>query len=87
MTAATSSCQCARAVSKVHVEIGPEEYERLRVTPWFNYRVNLPIKPIPGISKRPHIKTSRLFIRPITLEDLENFHTLRACAETQNCCE
>lgn len=87
MSEAASSGQCTGAVTKVHVELGAEEYENFRVTPWFSYRVNLPIKPIPSVPERPHIKTSRLLVRPIIPEDLENFHALRACAETQNRCE
>ncbi|KAF3769150.1 hypothetical protein M406DRAFT_63095 [Cryphonectria parasitica EP155] len=51
--------------------------------PWFNYRVKLPIKPLPSIAERPHIKTDRLIVRPIMPEDLETFHALRSEQETQ----
>lgn len=67
----------------IHLALEPED---LGIMPWCNYIVQMPIKPLPPVSQRPHIPTKRLLVRPITLDDLDQFHELRRRPETQNHC-
>lgn len=53
------------------------------MTPWFNFKVKLPVRPLPAIHERPQIRTKRLIIRPLELSNLEEFHRLRSQPETQ----
>ncbi|KAF4984006.1 hypothetical protein FZEAL_711 [Fusarium zealandicum] len=61
----------------LNVRLQLDEYQGLAVTPWYSYSVLLPNRPLPNISKRPHIKTARLVVRPVTLDDLDGLHDLR----------
>jgi RimJ/RimL family protein N-acetyltransferase len=69
---------------QIKVQLEHEDYERLGLMPWFSYKVNLPIRPMPSVPERPHIKTKRLIVRPILPSDLEAFHELRRRPETQD---
>lgn len=66
------------------VQFELEDYEKLNLLPWFSYKVNLPTRPMPSISERPHMKTNRLIVRPILPSDLEAFHELRRLPEAQD---
>ncbi|KAI1339683.1 acetyltransferase domain-containing protein [Xylariaceae sp. FL0016] len=75
----------ATALSEIRrLSLGLAELESLGVVPWFSYTVNLPKRPLPFISDRPHLKTERLVLRPILPSDLEAFFELRQNPETQN---
>lgn len=51
--------------------------------PWFNYKISLPVRPLPPIQDRPEIRTKQLVVRPLLPADLEAFHALRSIRETQ----
>lgn len=67
----------------ISVDVKLEQYENLGMTPWFSYSINLPVRPFPELSERKEIKTERLILRPITLDDLDGFHELRRRPELQ----
>lgn len=69
---------------RIHLSI---EAEQLGIMPWFSYSVKLPVKPVPPVRERPHIQTTRLVVRPITIDDLEQFHDLRRRPEVQIHCK
>lgn len=71
----------------LHVTLEAAAYEELGIMPWFSYHVKLPVKPLPPVADRPHTKTQRLTVRPITGDDLEQFHRLRSFPEVQNHCK
>lgn len=53
------------------------------VTPWMNYKINLPKRPLPAVSDRGELRTERLVIRPIVPSDLDAFWELRRIPELQ----
>lgn len=68
----------------VKVNFDTDDWDRLGMMPWFSFKVKLPMRPLPRISERPHMKTRCLLIRPIQMSDLEGFYALRRQPETQN---
>ncbi|KAK8043892.1 hypothetical protein PG994_012730 [Apiospora phragmitis] len=60
-----------------------EEFEGRSMMPWFSYKVSMPVRPMPGLAERPHLRTKRLVLRPFVPSDLEAFHELRSREETQ----
>ncbi|KAF3768027.1 hypothetical protein M406DRAFT_350868 [Cryphonectria parasitica EP155] len=68
---------------KLEMSFDQDDWEKLGITPWFSYKVRLPLRPLPPISARPVIRTKRLIIRPILPSDLEAFYELRRIPETQ----
>lgn len=71
-------------VAPVKISLEADQYEKLGVRPWFSYKVNMPIRPMPSASSRPHTMTKRLLIRPILPSDAEALHDLRRRPGTQN---
>jgi len=59
----------------------PEVAAKLLMVPWYNLYTSMPDWPLPPSSKRPHIKTSRLVLKPLQLSDLEALHALRTQPE------
>lgn len=74
-----------KASETLHIALGANAMGQL-IMPWINYMVQMPIKPMPPVPERPRIRTKRLLVRPITMDDLEPFHELRRQPETQNHC-
>lgn len=70
-------------VESLELHVDEDDIQASRVTPWFSYQLTLPIEPVPPVSKRPHIKTDRLVVRPLALSDLEAFHKLRSDEKLQ----
>lgn len=79
---------CVMAVTQkmraLEIQYENEDYEKLGITPWFKYVINLPERPVPGNAERPHIKTERLIVRPFLPCDTKAFHSLRSIASVQN---
>lgn len=73
----------AHELPHLHISLEQEDYEKLTVTPWFSFRVAMPCQPLPSLEERPVLHTERLTIRSIVSTDLEAFHALRSCRETQ----
>ncbi|KAH8681116.1 GNAT domain-containing protein [Xylariales sp. PMI_506] len=73
----------ASVTPAVKISLGHDEYEKLSMLPWFSYRVNLPVRPLPDLTERAPMRTERLLVRPIVPSDLEAFHELRRETETQ----
>ncbi|KAH9906019.1 acetyltransferase domain-containing protein [Xylariomycetidae sp. FL2044] len=48
---------------------------------WVPVKTTSPLRPLPPNSKREPIKTERLLIRPLVLDDLSEFHALRTQPE------
>lgn len=71
------------SMGKLELYLGLKEFTQLGLTPWFSFTTSLPVRPLPSLAERPHLKTERLVIRPITEEDLDAFYELRSIAETQ----
>lgn len=76
----------AHDLPRPHISLEQEDSEKLTVTPWFSFRVATPCQPLPSLDERPVLCTERLTIRPIVSTDLEAFHALRSCCETQVHC-
>jgi RimJ/RimL family protein N-acetyltransferase len=74
----------AKELPAFTVNYREDEWGQLGMVPWFSYTLNLPELPLPELSKRQHIKTERLIIRPILMSDLDSFHQLRQEKETQD---
>jgi RimJ/RimL family protein N-acetyltransferase len=72
-----------QALPPLHIFLKQEEFESQGITPWFSYSVTQPQRPLPTLSDRPHIKTQRLIVRPLTEDDLDAFHELRSIPELQ----
>ncbi|KAJ4267558.1 hypothetical protein NW762_003666 [Fusarium torreyae] len=77
--------QLQQAMTALQIQLKADDFQNLGVTPWFSYTVTLPERPLPPQSERPHIKTRRLLVRPITSDDLDGFHDLRRRPELQRC--
>ncbi|KAK8097464.1 GNAT domain-containing protein [Apiospora sp. TS-2023a] len=60
-----------------------DEFEGRSMMPWFSYKVSMPVRPLPGLASREHVRTKRLVLRPFVASDLEAFHELRSREETQ----
>lgn len=71
------------ALPPLQIYLNVDEFQNQGVTPWFSYSVTLPENPLPSLTERPHIKTQRLVVRPLTEADLDAFHELRRLPELQ----
>ncbi|KAL4727088.1 hypothetical protein ACLX1H_005988 [Fusarium chlamydosporum] len=77
--------QLQQQMASLQIQLKVQDFANLGVTPWFSYTVTLPERPLPSVRERPHIKTDRLIIRPITHDDLDGFYELRSKPELQLC--
>lgn len=71
------------AKQPVQIAFGHEDWSNMGVTPWMNYKINLPKRPLPAVADRGEMRTARLVVRPIAPSDLEAFWALRRIEELQ----
>lgn len=59
-----------------------DKFKEASVLPWFSYQIPQP-SPLPPVAERPHMSTSRLLVRPLTVDDAEALYELRKDLELQ----
>lgn len=69
--------ELTRALPRLKIEMGLEDFEKGGMTPWFSFRALIPTRPLPAIRERPHKRTARLLVRPLAPADLDAFWALR----------
>lgn len=72
----------AQRATTVLVNLNKDSFEEADCLPWFSYQVSQPAD-LPPAAARPHMRTSRLLIRPFVPDDLEALHKLRRDPELQ----